>query len=533
MTSDQSLWWRDGVLYQIYPRSFADSNGDGVGDLRGIIENLDYLKWLGVDGIWINPITVSPDDDWGYDVADYCNVQPVLGDLDDVDALVTGAGERGMHVILDLAPNHTSDRHPWFVDGLSGSDAKHRDWYVWADPKPDGSPPNNWVSTFGGPAWEYHETSGQYYLHNFLPSQPDLNWWNDDVRNAFDEILRFWFDRGISGFRIDVAHAIIKDAKLRDNLPATEEDHPTIRRLGQQHTHNMDQPEVHDVIRRWRRLADEYKPKRVLIGETFLMDIARMVKYYGRGDELNLAFNFPFVLSSFDAKVMREAVELTERLLPEAAWPAWFGSNHDVLRFPTRWCDRDPRKTRLAALCLLTMRGTPFLYYGDEIGMTDVAVPEDAVLDPVAKRRGAHGGRDPARTPMQWRAAPGAGFTSSDTRPWLPLGDYERINVESQREDPASMLTLTRDLIRLRKASPDLTSGTYSSVEASEETWVYRRGEGTLVALNMSDDDNEVEGISGQIGIGTDRGRDGEVVTGALFLRPWEGTVVATAAPRE
>ncbi len=255
-------WWRDGVLYQIYPRSFMDTNGDGVGDLRGITRRLEHLQWLGVEGIWLDPIMVSPNDDWGYDVADYVDVDPALGTLADADTLVEEASKRGIRVILDLVPNHTSDRHPWFVDARSGRDSRYRDWYVWADPKPDGSPPNNWTMTFDPrrPAWTFDEASGQYYLNQFLSSQPDLNWWNEEVRDAFDAILRFWFDRGVAGFRIDVAHSVIKDRELRDNPPATKDDHWYVQMMGQRSVYNACRPEVHDVLRRWRKIARELRP---------------------------------------------------------------------------------------------------------------------------------------------------------------------------------------------------------------------------------------------------------------------------------
>ena len=270
---DRGSWWRSGVLYQLYPRSFADSNGDGHGDLQGIIEHLDHLAWLGVDGIWLNPINPSPNADWGYDVADYTGVEPDFGDLDVLDRLVAGAGERGIRVILDLVPNHTSDRHPWFIDARSSRTARHRDWYVWADARPDGGPPNNWVSVFGGSAWTWDEPTQQYYLHNFLAEQPDLNWWNDEVREAFDDIVRFWFDRGISGFRIDVAHGIVKDVELRDNPSATPDDDDLARALGQRQEFSMNRPEVHDVLRRWRAIADAYEHDPILLGETWVADI--------------------------------------------------------------------------------------------------------------------------------------------------------------------------------------------------------------------------------------------------------------------
>jgi len=268
-------WWREGVLYQLYPRSFADSNGDGVGDLPGVVDRLEHLEWLGIDGIWLNPTMPSPNADWGYDVADYFGVHPELGTLADLDRLVAEAAARGIRILLDLVPNHTSDRHPWFLEARSSRESPRRDWYVWADPKADGSPPNDWTSVFDGPAWTLDAGTGQYYLHQFLAEQPDLNWWNDRVREAFDEILRFWFARGIAGFRIDVAHSIVKDPELRD---------PGI------------QPGVHDVHRRWRALADSEEPQRILLGETHIRELEQMIAFYGTGeDELNLAFNLPFV----------------------------------------------------------------------------------------------------------------------------------------------------------------------------------------------------------------------------------------------
>ena len=380
--------WRDGVLYQIYPRSFADSNGDGIGDLRGILGRLDHLEWLGIDALWLNPTMPSPNDDWGYDVADYCAVHPDLGTLDDLDALVAAAAERGIGVLLDLVPNHTSDQHEWFVDAASGRDAPHRDFYVWADPRPDGGPPNNWLSNFGGSAWQLHESTGQFYLNNFLPSQPDLNWWNEDVRAAFDEVLEFWFARGIAGFRIDVCHAIIKDRELRDDPAATPEDHPLIRERGHKQMFSMNRPEVHDVLRRWRGTADAQDPRRVLVGETYVLDLDSLMPYYGQGeDELHLAFNFLFVHAELDAEALRAVVEGVEQKLPGASWPVYTGSNHDAGRLMTRWAGDDERRARVALMMLLTLRGTPFLYYGDELALPDVPL-------------------DPATASTRWHAAP-------------------------------------------------------------------------------------------------------------------------------
>jgi alpha-glucosidase len=522
-----SEWWRDGVLYQIYVRSFADGDGDGIGDLRGVIDRLDHLAWLGVDGIWLSPIHPSPNLDWGYDVADYRDVHPELGDLQTLERLVAAAGERGIRVLLDLVPNHTSDRHAWFVDARSSRDATRRDWYVWADPGPDGSPPNNWLSVFGGPAWELDPPTGQSYLHNFLAGQPDLNWWNTEVHDAFDDILRFWFDRGIAGFRIDVANGLVKDEGLRDNPPPTEDDPPEVRRRGQRFIHNMNRPEVHDVYRRWRTLADGYDPGRVLVGETWLFDPELLATYYGRDtDELHLCFNFAFMFEDLDAAALRAIVEATEAALPGWAQPAWTGSNHDVGRFASRWCGGDPARIRCALVALLTLRGTPFLYYGDEIGMPEVAIPPEAVRDGPGLIGDAQVVRDPGRTPMQWTDEPGAGFTHPGVDPWLPFGDTARANVADQRSDPGSHLNLCRDLIALRRATPDLRSGAYASLPAPEGVWTWRRGEGTAVAINLSDDAAWLPLGPATIEVGTDRSRDGEEVERDLSLGPWEAAVL-------
>jgi alpha-glucosidase len=506
-------WWRGGVLYQIYVRSFADSNGDGVGDLAGIRSKLDYLEWLGVDGIWLSPVTVSPDDDFGYDVSDYCDVQPVLGDLAELDRLVAEAGERGIEVLLDIVPNHSSDRHPWFVEARSSRESPRRAWYVWADPKPDGSLPNNWVSAFGGPAWTLDEASGQYYLHHFLPSQPDLDWWNEGVRDAFDDVLRFWFDRGVAGFRIDVAHGLVKDRELRDNPP----DDPW--------ANNMNRPEVHDVYRRWRRIADAYDPPRIFLGETWVLDSDQLGAYYGQADdELHMAFNFPFVLAPLETERLRPIVEQTEAAIPGDGWPVWTLSNHDVVRFPTRWAEGDERKVRAALLMLLALRGTPVLYYGDELGMPETELSDEERLDPAGLTDPP--GRDGARTPMHWSGESGAGFTELGVRPWLPFGRHGDVNVEAQRGDPGSVLSFVRDALALRRDEPDLWGGSYTPVETEGGLWAWRRGDGTLVAVNLSDEPGAVEGVEGRIRLATAREREGDEVAGRLELGPWEGVVV-------
>jgi alpha-glucosidase len=527
----EPAWWRDGVLYQVYPRSFGDANGDGIGDLDGIRAHLDHLEWLGIDGIWLNPTMPSPNADWGYDVADYTAVHPDLGTLEQLDALIAEAGERGIRVLLDLVPNHTSDRHAWFQDALTGRDARHRDHYVWADPAPGGGPPNNWISNFGGSAWTLHEPTGQYYLHNFLPEQPDLNWWSDAVRDAFDEILRFWFARGVAGFRIDVCHAIVKDRLLRDDPPAQPGDNEQIRKRGTRQVYSMNRPEVHDVLRRWRRLTDAQEPERALVGETYVLDLEHLLPYYGNGtDELHLAFNFLFVHADLEVDEMRTIVETMEERLPEGAWPVYTGSNHDAGRLMTRWAGDHEERARTALLLLLALRGTPFLYYGDEIALPEVPQDPETAKDPVARRTGdPTRNRDVCRTPMPWDDSPGAGFTASGaTRTWLPIGDTSR-NVAAQREDPASTLHLVRDLIALRGASADLREGAYATLDAPRGVWAYRRGRSTIVALNLSGEPARLDGVAGRVLVSTDRSRDGERPAGALELAPWQAAVVEGA----
>ena len=525
-------WWRDGVIYQIYPRSFQDSDGDGVGDLAGITERLDHLAWLGVDAVWITPIGVSPDTDWGYDVADYTAVQPALGTLGDFDRLVAGARDRGIRVVLDLVPNHTSDQHPWFVEARASQDSPRRDYYVWADPRPDGSPPNNWRSSFGGPAWTLDPATGQYYLHNFLPTQPDLNWWTEDVRVEFDRILRFWFDRGVAGFRIDVCHAIVKDRELRDNPPAEPGDHPYVARFGQRKVYNAERPEAHDVLRRWRAIAEEYRPPRLLLGETYVLDVERLRAFYGDGDELQLAFNFVFLHSPFTADGLRSIVEASERALDDPdIWPVWAISTHDLPRYVDRWCGGSTGRARCAVLMLLTLRGTPVLYYGDELGMADVPVPPEQRRDPVgAGAFDAGPGRDPCRTPMPWSPGAGGGFTTPGVEPWLPLSTQPGVTVEEQRTDPASLLVLCRDLIALRRSEPDLTAGAYRTLPAPAGVWAFSRGRRFGVVLNLSDEAATVDGVRpGRIRLGTGRERDGEAVGSRVDFGPWEAVIVERA----
>ncbi|HEU0303897.1 MAG TPA: alpha-amylase family glycosyl hydrolase [Gaiellaceae bacterium] len=485
-------WWRDGIFYQIYPRSFADADGDGVGDLAGLTASLDYLEWLGVTAVWLNPINPSPNVDWGYDVADYTDVHPDLGSLEDVDRLVAEAGRRGIRVLLDLVPNHTSDQHPWFRE--------RPDFYVWAD-----TVPNNWQAIFGGgPAWALDETRGRYFLHNFAKEQPDLDWWNPEVRTEFQRILRFWFDRGIAGFRIDVAHGLVKDSLLRDDV-------------GDVRIHSMNRPETHEIYRDWRRLADSYEPPRALLGEVYVLDVPAWAGYYGTGsDELHLAFNFALVHADLQAEQLRTIVADTEAALPPGAWPCWIGSNHDVGRFTTRWCGGDEALARCALLMLLTLRGTPSLYYGDELALPEGHVPRSRVRDVATPSR------DPCRTPMPWTRQGGW------HDPWLPLEDTSR-NVEDQRADPGSTLHFTRTLIALRAQLSDLSSGAYAELPAPTGTWAWRRGRSVVVAINLAADETAIGGIDGSIALSTRRGREGERVAGSLRLAPSEGAIVTSA----
>jgi alpha-glucosidase len=522
--NSQHPWWQGAVLYQLYVRSWRDTNGDGYGDLGGVIAGLDYLSWLGVDGVWLSPTMPSPDDDWGYDVSDYLGVHPELGTLADMDRLIAGARERGLRVLLDLVPNHSSSAHAWFIDAASGRGAGHRGFYVWADPGPGGGPPNNWLNSTGDSAWTWHEPTGQYYLHNFLPSQPDLNWWDPRVHEAFAEILRFWLDRGVAGFRIDVAHGLYKDAELRDN-PEAEMEGPMAGRFGQLPVYNMNRPETHGVYRNWRKIANSYPQERLLLGETWVGDPGQLLRYYGDDDELQLGFNFPFVFSGFRAPELSGVVAQTVATFPAWACPVWTASNHDVGRFASRWCGGDEQKIRLALLVLATLPGTTVLYYGDEIGMTDVEVPVELQRDAMTRGGGDgwHGNRDRARTPMQWDATATAGFTAEHVTPWLPVGDSAAVNVAAQRGDPGSVLSFCRDLIRLRKAEFGGEVARYQALPSPTELWAYQTGPLTVLA-NFSGHSVSYDHPGGSVLLST--GGQGQPAAASVTLAPWQGLIL-------
>ncbi|TVV74903.1 alpha-amylase family glycosyl hydrolase [Sphingomonas solaris] len=486
-----TAWWQGAVLYQIYPRSYQDSDGDGIGDLRGITARLDHLVSLGVDALWISPIFPSPMADFGYDVADYCDVDPSFGTLTDLDALLAAAHARGLRVLLDLVPNHSSDRHPWFTESRGSRDNPKRDWYIWRDPAADGGPPNNWISDFGGPAWEYDAATGQYYSHAFLKEQPDLNWRNPALAAAMMDVLRFWFDRGVDGFRIDVLWHMVKVADFRDNPENPDYRHG----MGEMHrvlqTHSTDQPEVHAIAADMRRIADatghESGRDRLLIGEIYL-PVPKLMDYYGTAAApgVHLPFNFQLIDAPWRADGLAARITTYETSLPPGGWPNWVLGNHDRPRVAARLGDP---QARIAAMLLLTLRGTPTLYYGDEIGLADVTIPADAVRDPRELREPGLGlGRDPVRTPMAWDAGPHGGFTTGV--PWLPLHtDAATRNVAVQAADPSSMLSLYRALLTLRRTHPALATGAIEGVSGEDDVLYYERQDGgarLIVALNLS-----------------------------------------------
>lgn len=486
---NNALWWQEGIIYQIYPRSFADSNADGIGDLRGILARLDYLADLGIDAIWLSPFYPTPDKDFGYDVSDYCNVDPRFGTLEDFDALVTEAHRRGIRVILDLVLNHTSDQHPWFLESRSSRDNPRRNWYIWRDR------PNNWAACFGGSAWEFDPQTGQYYLHLFTREQPDLNWRNPEVRQALFDVFRFWLERGADGFRLDVFNAYYKHPDFPNNPPKFG-----LRAFDRQHhIYEMDQPEMIPLLQEVRRLLDSY-PERYAVGETYLGTAEKAVRYAG-ADKLHAAFSFDFTSADtsflgipvfpFNPPWIMERILRRDRIFDAAGvWPTTVMSNHDLPRAATRYGrGEDDRLPRIALTILLTVRGTPFLYQGEEIAMRDIPLTRADVQDPAGKPYWPfYKGRDGCRSPMQWDDSPYAGF--STVRPWLKVHpNYRQRNVAAQQKDPHSTFHFTRTLIALRRAHPALRRGRFVPLSANRHLLAYLRQEGEesiLVAMNFS-----------------------------------------------
>jgi alpha-glucosidase len=487
------------------------------------------LTWLGVDAIWISPIYPSPMADFGYDVADYCGIDPIFGTMEDFDRLIRNVHQRGLKLILDFVPNHTSERHPWFQESRSSRDNLKRDWYIWRDPAPDGGPPNNWISNFGGSAWEWDEATGQYYYHAFLKEQPDLNWRNPEVRRAMYDALRFWLDRGVDGFRVDVIWHLIKDDRFRDNPPnpGYQPGQAEINRFLQ--VYSADQPEVHEVIFEMRRVLEEY-PDRVLIGEIYL-PLERLVAYYGEDlSGAHLPFNFQLIQTAWNAGAISSLIEEYEDKLPEGGWPNWVLGNHDQPRIGARIGEG---QARVAAMLLLTLRGTPTMYYGDELGIGKVDIPEDAVQDPWEKNEPGLGlGRDPERTPMQWDASRHHGFT--EARPWLPFDpEHSACHVEGLAKDPASILTLYRRLIELRRRHLALSVGSYAAIDKRDDTLAFERihrDERLVIALNLGHEARRIAlppgHDEGRVLLSTHLDRDGAVVGQEVELRPNEGLIL-------
>jgi alpha-glucosidase len=525
---DQGAWWQKAVIYQIYPRSFYDASGDGIGDLQGILQKLPYLVELGVDAIWLSPVFKSPMVDFGYDISDYCAIDPLFGTMEDFDAVLGEAHRLGLKLILDLVPNHTSSDHPWFLSSRASKASTFRDWYIWRDPAPGGGPPNNWLSAFGGSGWEFDSATRQYYYHTFLTSQPDLNWRNPNVREAIMEVMRFWLARGVDGFRIDALWYLLKDENFRDNPPNPD------YREGQPPDHQLlplfttDLPEVHEAIADLRRIADGFDD-RLLIGEIYLPP-AKLVAYYGKDLEgVHLPFNFSLLETRWHARTLAKLIDEYEAVLPSGSWPNWVLGNHDRPRIASRV---GAEQARVAAMLLLTLRGTPTVYNGDELGLTMVDIPPDRVLDPFEINVPGLGlGRDGARSPMPWSDGAYAGFSQSD--PWCPLiEDWKMTNVTALATDPASMLSLHRNLLSLRKQHPALMSGSYHAMFASGDILLYRRkwrDSSVLVALNLGGlpESLEIANSAGTTLLSTYCDRVGENWQGRIDLRPNEGLVVS------
>jgi alpha-glucosidase len=486
-------WWKRAVFYELYPRSFADSNNDGIGDLKGITSKMGYLRDLGVDAIWITPCFPSPQVDFGYDVSDYENIDPMYGTLADFDAMVAEGKKKGVRIILDFVVNHSSDKHPWFVESSASKTNPKRDWYIWRDGKADGQPPNNWISIFGGPAWKLDPRTGQFYYHYFYAEQPDLNWRNPEVQKAMFDATRFWYKRGVSGFRLDAVDTLFEVQDLRDN-PVLDGKNKFGDPMTQE-VFDKKLPEVHDVMRGLRKVADESGA--VLIGETWTQDIAELKQYYGEhNDEIQMPMNFLFTeVNKVSAPEFRRQIAAAEST---GQWPVWVISNHDIVRSYNRYGDgqHNDAIAKLLAGLYLTLRGTPIMYYGEELGMeNNTPTRKEDVQDPIGRRGWPEEkGRDGERTPMQWRDAPNAGFSTA--KPWLPVPDsYKTHNVATELKHHDSVLNFYKRVLALRHEDKALTEGSYVALNENDaNVLAYLRkyeGRAVLVVLNMSGEAQE------------------------------------------
>jgi alpha-glucosidase len=521
-------WWQRGVVYHVYPRSFADGNGDGVGDLPGLTRRLAYLRWLGVDAVWLSPVYRSPMKDFGYDISAHTGIDPLFGDLQDFDAVVAQAHRHGLRLIVDYVPNHTSDEHPWFLESRASRDNPKRDWYRWRDPGPNGAPPNNWLSLFGGSAWTLDQATGQCYYHAYLAEQPDLNWTNPAVRDAMLDVMRFWLDRGVDGFRVDALRQLAKDPQLRDNPPnpAYRAGQPPYDSLLP--IYSADRDEVLEAVVAMRDVLGE---DRVLIGEVYV-SLERLMRYYGTdGDGVHMPSNMHLIATPWHAERIADLIERYEAALPAGAWPNWVLGNHDRSRIASRV---GAAQARVAAMLLLTLRGTPTLYYGDELGMRDARIPADRVQDPYERNVPGIGvGRDPARTPMPWTEEPNGGFCPPGAEPWLPI-DEDTTDVAAQRVDPHSILTLYRRLLALRRAEAALSVGSYRTLSVTDSVLAYARQTGDrrfAVALNLGGEPENIECPHGRVALSTHLDREGDPLTSRLSLRSNEGVVVELLKP--
>ncbi len=526
-------WWQKGVIYQIYPRSFQDSNGDGIGDLRGVTSRLDYFHWLGIDILWICPFYPSPMADFGYDVSAYTSVHRLFGTMGDFQELLAEAHRYNIRVLLDFVPNHTSEKHPWFVESRACRQNPRRDWYIWRNPGEDGRPPNNWLANFGGIAWQWEEMTGQYYYHAYLKEQPDLNWRNPQVEAAMFEIMRFWLRQGVDGFRLDALWHLAKDPLLRDNPPNPDFDpkrDPSYAALRE--VYSCDHEDIHPILRRMRSVVEEFG-ERVLVGELYLPP-QRLVSYYGtrQAPELHLPHNFELIFTDWRPEAVASAVCRLEELLPENAWPTWVLGNHDRPRLASRV---GLQQAPVAAMLLLTLRGTPTLYQGDEIGLENVDIPPERIQDPWEKNNPGLGvGRDQVRTPMPWDDSPYAGFTTG--QPWLPLNDdWLQCNVAVQQKDSDSLLCLYQRLLHLRRRSPALSIGDWRLVQADSSVLAYLRRhheERMLVVLNFSGEKQSFHSAQhrGQVILSSgDEDPATSTFEGEPYLRPNEGLIIRCA----
>ncbi len=523
-------WYEHSVIYQIYPRSFYDSNNDGIGDLRGIADKLDYLVDLGVGGIWLSPVYCSPMVDFGYDISDHCDIDPIFGDLKDFDYLLDEVHKRGMRLLMDYIPNHTSDQHPWFIESRSSKNNPKRDWYLWQDAKDPQTPPNNWLSVFGGSGWQYDNITDSFYYHSFVKEQPDLNWHNPEVVAAMSDILRFWLERGVDGFRMDAVYFMFKDKQLRDNPPnpafQISLSDPYHRQLN---IYNYGLPETFEVLKKFCSVLSGY-PDKYMITEVY-GPIPDLMKFYQVcNPKIHSPFNFNFLTMSWSAVEYKKFVDEFENALTPQDLPTYVLGNHDRPRVASRV---GLGRARLLALMLLTLRGMPFIYYGEELGMMDVPIPSDKIQDPFEKQVPGLGlGRDPARTPMQWNAEPYAGFSKME--PWLPLSpDFQQINILEESADPSSMLNLYKKLLQLRRQMQVLSTGTYDSIDCRNlNVFAYGRTleqSRCIVLLNFSEKEESIYlPYSGEIVCSTHPGHLGFVdLKESLTLKPYEGILIS------